>query len=306
LPTPIFVVGIQRSGTTWLANELASMKGVVGVTSGKFGTRESHYFNAYVDRFGDITQPDNFALFASVMLSSDFFSLVGLDKAFLELLYPSDYWTIFYKVMARYADENQAQYWVEKTPNHTELLDEICKAYPDALVVATRRNMADVFTSAIVQERLWYNRRRRLVRMITHSLRHTHYNRIIVRCESNHENIVIVDYEDMKTDLNQVMRTIQKQLQLDAEYDPHQKQQFTTNTSSRIADFKLPKSELILLRLIYGVASLIPSFFVARLYRIRQKMRHRQSLPLQLFRLRYPHLAKYDPIVAEIIESEAD
>lgn len=305
MPRPIFVVGIQRSGTTWLANELTYITNAVGVTSGEFGTRESHYFNYYANRFGDITQPDNFALFASLLLNSDFFTLVGLDKKFLESLYSKDYTTIFYHIMTRYAEEHQAAYWVEKTPNHTTQMDHINRAYTNALFIATRRNLVDVFTSVIVQERLWDNTLRRLLRMITHTLRHAYYDKCISRFDRDHNNIVIVDFEEMKADINKVIMSIIDALELDGSYEPSEGIKYKKNTSYRIADFMLSTVEQHMLRLIYRLALLIPFVILALIFRIRHQMQSR-TLPIRLFRINFPRVAKADPIVAEIMQSETE
>lgn len=53
MPLPVFVVGRNRSGTTWLANQLCEHPDIVGVQHERHhGIHESAYFGLIDGRFG--------------------------------------------------------------------------------------------------------------------------------------------------------------------------------------------------------------------------------------------------------------
>jgi len=78
------------------------------------------------------------------MAASDYFRLAGASFEDLLALYPSDYAGVFRTVMDRVARCSGAQYWVEKTPHHTDRLLDLARYYPDARFLGIRRNPVDV------------------------------------------------------------------------------------------------------------------------------------------------------------------
>src|SRR5919108_3944767 len=78
-PTPVFVLGLERSGTTWLANILASHPQAVAVQSeDHFGVHESIFFSHFAPAYGDLNEEHNFRRFATDFTASDYYLLSGL------------------------------------------------------------------------------------------------------------------------------------------------------------------------------------------------------------------------------------
>jgi hypothetical protein len=161
MPRPIFIVGKQRSGTTWLGNLLLSHPRVAGVHhEAHHGIHESAYFSHVAGRYGDLSRIQNYTEFASVMARSDYFRLAGASFDDLMDLYPASYAQVFRAVMDRFARRQGASCWVEKTPMHTEHMHTIAAQYPDARFVGIQRDPVGVaFSSVRRQGRLSAARR---------------------------------------------------------------------------------------------------------------------------------------------------
>ena len=77
-PMPLFVLGAQRSGTTWTANLLAAHPQVAAVQSDDhFGIHESIFFSHFARAFGDLDDDANFDRFVAQFVTSDYYVLSG-------------------------------------------------------------------------------------------------------------------------------------------------------------------------------------------------------------------------------------
>lgn len=148
--TPIFVVGSIRSGTTYISNILASSKEIASVLhEAHFGIHESSYFTHIYGRYGDINRWSHYVEFIEATINSDYFRITGIERKELYNLYPSSYENVFRYVMDRLAEKNNANYWLEKSPNHALKLDLISRSYADAKFIAIKRDLKDVVKSAM-------------------------------------------------------------------------------------------------------------------------------------------------------------
>lgn len=78
--TPVFVLGVQRSGTTWLANILAQHSRAIAVQADDhFGIHESIFFSHFARVYGDLGDEANFERFATDFATSDYYVLTGLE-----------------------------------------------------------------------------------------------------------------------------------------------------------------------------------------------------------------------------------
>jgi len=114
MPTPLFVLGKQRSGTTWLGNLLLDHPSIAGVAHAAHrGIHESAFFSHVDGRYGDLSVRQNFIEFASVMAESDYFRLAEVSFKDIMSLHPDDYAGVFRTVMYCFARRRGARYWIE-------------------------------------------------------------------------------------------------------------------------------------------------------------------------------------------------
>lgn len=149
--TPVFVLGVQRSGTTWLGNILAQHSRAAAVQApDHFGIHESIFFSHFARAYGDLAGDANFACFASEFTRSDYYVLTGLEPEWLEERRPRSYPDAFRAVMDEFADrDGRARIWIEKSPHHTLLADRLEAAFPDARFVGIVRNPTAVVASTL-------------------------------------------------------------------------------------------------------------------------------------------------------------
>ena len=80
---PLFILGKQRSGTTWLANQLSQHSQIAAVRSDHHnGVHESAFFSHVAGRYGDLTRQTNFVEFAETMAASDTLRIAGSTRRF--------------------------------------------------------------------------------------------------------------------------------------------------------------------------------------------------------------------------------
>lgn len=214
MPTPIFVLGKHRSGTTWLANLLCQHPQIAGVQHARHhGIHESAFFSHVYGRYGDLTVWSRYAEFVEVVAASDYFRLAGATREFLYSLWPTSYEGVFRAVMDRFAAQKGADYWVEKTPAHTLWVDRLARLYPDALFLAVHRPVEHVVASALGlaarhdpahPPQGWARRR-----LITETaLSWVHYNRTIDTFAARSPRILRVRYESLRSDLMGSMKSV--------------------------------------------------------------------------------------------------
>lgn len=151
--TPVFVLGLQRSGTTLAANLLAAQPGIAAVAARQHhGVHESVFFSHFVPALTPWPAPGGRAQAAQLFLASEYFRLSGLSEqwgAAAAEASPSPA-ALFCRVMDALAAQQGAAAWVEKSPHHTLLAEQIAAAVPRALFLCVSRD-----TAGFLRSRLW-------------------------------------------------------------------------------------------------------------------------------------------------------
>lgn len=107
----VFVLGLQRSGTTWVANMLHGSGSVAAVAAEDHrGVHESLFFSHFARAFTPLSNRDTCAAFRAAFVSSDYWLLGGLPDETLDDIMSSakDHAAVFEAMMDAVADRQQA------------------------------------------------------------------------------------------------------------------------------------------------------------------------------------------------------
>lgn len=145
---PIFVIGLNRSGTKWLSNELARHPEIFAILNDKTGIRETNMFRGLGRKF-DVRKFDDFVGMIQLWSTTDFFERTGVDKSRLFQLdpLPTDSYLLFAALMSMAAEQHGKRCWLQKGPPLAGL--ELAARFSDAFFVAIRRDMHDQIISHV-------------------------------------------------------------------------------------------------------------------------------------------------------------
>ena len=213
---PIFILGKQRSGTTWLANQLSQHSQIAAVKDDyHYGVHESAYFSHVAGRYGNLSRKTNYVEFAEVMAASDTLRILGINKEFLYSLWPTTYEGVFKAVMDEAARAKGARYWLDKTPEHTLVVDRLVAAYPEAKFVATVRDPFEVMGSNIGRYRGGGWRKR--VALFRGTLNLVHHTKEIARFAGRSARVRVVGFAALRQNPEEAFRELMDFLELEFE-----------------------------------------------------------------------------------------
>jgi len=202
------VLGLQRSGTTWMANLLSEHPQITSVQAAEHrGIHESIFFSHFARAYGDLAEDATFERFVRHFTSSDYYLLTGLPKAWLERQRPRSYAEAFRLVMDKVARTRRATCWLEKSPHHTLLCDVLARQLPDARFLCVVRS-----DLGLARSRLWaYGRtpERNPARFLTLTravAANALYSRKLRRFAHRCPRALLVSHEAMVEDLEREMR----------------------------------------------------------------------------------------------------
>ncbi len=284
---PLFILGKQRSGTTWLSTQLSQHSQVACVRDDHHGgIHESAYFSHVAGRFGDLGKKTNYVEFVEVMAVSDTMRILGVDKDFLYALWPTTYEDVFEAVMTRLAQQKGARYWLDKTPEHTLLAKKLAGLYPEAKFIAILRDPYDTMRSTVGRYNTKGLRFRYLLARGTLNL--VHHNKEIELFASVSERVHVVQFEDMKRDPERIFKDICGFLELEFEsavleeaYRPN-----TTFVGERKRNQVLSDADKRVIDLVMTVGKAVPMSVFRAAKRIAER-RAAKSLPKWFFSM-YP------------------
>jgi sulfotransferase family protein len=138
-PSPVFIVGMARSGTTLMRAMLSAHRNITIAP-------ETHFINRFVrgNRTRELGSEEEFRTFWEGFRASDRFQELGIDedRARSAILDAGDfrYQSIFRAVLEEYARMTGKPRWGEKTPHHVNHIDVLLDWFPAARVVIMIRD----------------------------------------------------------------------------------------------------------------------------------------------------------------------
>lgn len=147
-PTPILVVGMNRTGTKWVSNIICSHIDVFGAQSERSrGILETNMFGIMQEKF-DLSFPDEYVALIELWSMTELFKCAKGDKLIFYSLSPRprNALTLFERLMSDAAISDGKQFWIQKTSPMRAL--HALKYFKGARVVITRRGLIDTLRSS--------------------------------------------------------------------------------------------------------------------------------------------------------------
>lgn len=219
MAVPVFVLGLQRSGTTWIANLLAG-SGVVAAVSAQEhrGVHESIFFSHFAAAFGPFEHARARAAFRAAFAASDYFLLSGLPESVLDraIAGSTDFAGVFQTVMEALAARDGCSHWLEKSPHHTLLAETLARRFPEARFVCITRTSPSLIASRLSA----YGRQsprgfRRAADILRGALVNALYTRHLQRFADGCDRAVLLRYDRVLANPQGAKRTLRDFLGLD-------------------------------------------------------------------------------------------
>lgn len=263
-PTPIFVVGMNRSGTKWLSNELSRHSRIASVKmEGHTGILETNMLHTMERKF-DLSSADDYVGLVELWSQSDFFRQTGAET---RLLYdhrprPTSTTELFGILMDHCARRQRCSHWLQKTSPLIAL--KLAEAFPHARYVLVRRKLLGNVRSRVKHSRAVKGDASLLRAVGLYVVEAKALTRLI-----GHQSAVEVRYENMQQDLARTLGPVWEHLGLEPPEGKGDGREWRRNSSfsddrERSEVFTL--SQEVLVRAAASVLSIVP-FDVLRVAR---------------------------------------
>lgn len=222
-PQLVFLVGLPRSGTTWLQKLLGNHPDI--------GTaQESHLFNHFLG--SQITAWDHMIAFEdgrggigvpAYQEEGEFFDM--LQRQVNEVLSKSEQY-------------KKGSVFVEKTPDHIRHIMDIQRVLPDARIILMMREPADIIESMLSAGSGWG--RHWAPGSLLSAIRLCYYFSSKAKAdykEADQSKIHVLRYEDLKKDTAGALRSLLEFIQVDAGNDSIEKMQNSKFELHRYGEF---------------------------------------------------------------------
>jgi hypothetical protein len=144
---PIFIAGLERSGTSLLYALLASHPNIAM-------TRRTNLWTYFYNQYGDLGKPENFEKCLSVMMRYKRLIPLHLNVDELRRDFPKGEMTyprLFTLIEEQYARRLGRPRWGDKSLNTERYADQIFEAYPNAYILHIIRDPRDRYASALAR-----------------------------------------------------------------------------------------------------------------------------------------------------------
>lgn len=196
--------------------------------------------------------------------------------------------------MERHAQKKRAKYWLDKTLEHTLMIDKLAALYPNAKFVAIIRNSHDVMRSSIGRYTIGTKQQRYML-LARGALNLAQHNREIMHFTQRSERVHILKFEAMKQDTSAVLQEVCRFLEITFETDllTEAYRPNTTFYKSRKRDEVLSKSDEKLIDFTTAFSDYIPLNGFRAIRRLTGK-KTKKPLPKWFFSM-YPPVFEKQP-----------
>lgn len=268
MPSPIFVVGRNRSGTKWLSNILANHPDVASVQRPGAGGILENFLPQMSILFGDLSIDENYYGFTTCFAQTNLFKLTGFDEQVLYTKRINNYYGFFRYIMDLYGQKEGKSYWLHKA--NSLQLEEICLEFPDAKIIIIQRDVEDNIRSTVGLRRL-NNIQPPPGGVIRDVSGYYFYQKVESRFQER-GNVFTTKYELLKENKERTVASICDFIGI--KYDAHMLvDRFRENTSFRNGISKeeiLTKQDLIAIKLFSPIFKVLPW----QLYQTTAKFAH--------------------------------
>jgi len=142
---PIFIAGLERSGTSLIYALLASHPNIAM-------TRRTNLWTYFYNQYGDLSKSSNFERCLKDLMRYKRLVPVGLNAEKLKLDFLNGEMTyprLFALIEEQYAQRLGRPRWGDKSLNTERYADEIFAAYPNARILHMQRDPRDRYASAV-------------------------------------------------------------------------------------------------------------------------------------------------------------
>lgn len=209
-PTPIFVLGLQRAGTTWVANCLGGHPDIAVIEAEDHrGAHESIFFSHFARAYGDLGDEAGYRRFLQDFMACDYFLLSGVSEQRYTARRHRSYPEAFAGLMDLVAADRGCRFWLEKSPDHTPLARRLSRDFPTARFVCVVRDAA-----GLARSRLWaYGRGGprwydRALRIVKGGIAISFYQRLLADFCAHEQRSLLVRYDDLVADTESGLREV--------------------------------------------------------------------------------------------------
>lgn len=208
--SPVFIVGMPRSGTTLMSSILSAHPNIaIPYSETKF---ISHWTHKYPNK--DLNSKENFDFFWSKYTESETFSYLGLDanKVLCRISNTNSYSyeKIFACILQEYAIKMGKPRWGDKDPEAQRSIKKIIKWFPHCKIIWMLRDPRSVIASRLSTP--WGKGN-----IIDHSLNWSDSVSLLER-HINDQRIMVIKYEELVTQSENILKQVCNFI--DEEYTP--------------------------------------------------------------------------------------
>ncbi|HAW51636.1 MAG TPA: hypothetical protein DCX54_04805 [Flavobacteriales bacterium] len=196
---PIYLAGIERSGTSLMYALLASHPNIAMM-------RRTYLWMYFNNKYGDLNNPENFERCISVMSQYTRLQKINIDVDRIRREFSAgerSYARLFSLIGDHFAERKGKQRWGDKSLNTEKYMDDIFAVFPRAKIIHMMRDPRDRYASAKTRWTQMKGLAGAGTKMWTESVRLARRG-----MEKYPENYMVVRYEDVVSDPEETLRNV--------------------------------------------------------------------------------------------------